>query len=60
MIKLVAIGYIGMKSVYINMSQEDAIKRYDLENPNLTVEKEDLAVDEYEVKDSFSAYDIWE
>ena len=58
--KLISIGFIGSKTVYIDISKEEAIKRYDEENPEYTVIKNDLSVEEIEVKDSFHVYDMWD
>ena len=57
--KIVVIGFLGSMRAYVNLSREDAIKRYDAENPDYTVEVNGVMVEELEVKDSFSVYDIW-
>jgi len=58
--KLISIGFIGDKTVYIDISKEEAIKRYDKENPEYTVVENSLSVEEIEIKDSFNVYDIWD
>ena len=57
--KLVAIGFTGDEKVYIGLSKDEAIKRYDTENPDYTVIANNLSVEEFEVDDSFCVYDIW-
>jgi len=59
--KLISIGFIGSKSVYVDISKEDAIKRFNIENPDFTVEENNISVDEIEVKNGrFAAYEIWD
>lgn len=57
--KLVAIGFLGDYTVYVDLSREEAIRRYDAEYPDYTVAKHGLHVKEVEVRDGrFQAYDI--
>jgi len=35
--KLVSIGYLGEQTVYIGLTREAAMKRYDKENPTYTI-----------------------
>jgi hypothetical protein len=58
--KLIVIGFLGYFRVYINMSKAKAIYNYNMENPEYTMEKNNLTVREFDVKDRFSVYDIWE
>ena len=58
--KLISIGFIGSKTVYIDISKEEAIKRYNKENLEYTVVENSLSVEEIEIKDSFNVYDIWD
>lgn len=58
--KLVAIGFLGQFTVYVNVTKEEAIARYNRENPDYTAEDAGT-VREIEVKDGkFYAYDIWD
>jgi uncharacterized protein YhbP (UPF0306 family) len=58
--KLVAIGFLGHFDVYVDMTKEDAIARYNRENPGYTVESGNLTVFELEVKNGkFTAYSLW-
>jgi len=57
--KLIAIGYLGEMVVFTNISRENAIERYNKENPTCTVEDENLSVKEIEVNEKFYVYDIW-
>lgn len=57
--KLVAIGYLGDQTVYVNISKQEAIDRYDRENPDFTVIKNNLRVKEIDVDEKFYVYDIW-
>lgn len=52
--KLVVIGYLGSKTVYLNVSREDAIQRF-RQNDGCDV----VYVEEFEFDDSFGAYDVW-
>lgn len=60
MVKLTAIGFIGEMKVYIDLEKSEAIKRYNAENPDYQVEKNNLTVIEFMVEDSFYVYDIWD
>jgi hypothetical protein len=58
--KLVSIGFLGEQKVYINVSKEEAISRYNAENPNYTVEGQSLMVREFQVTNGeFTVYDMW-
>ena len=59
--KLIIIGYVGMKKAYLNISKEDAIKRYtDQESFNMEYEGYLLdEVQEIEFDDEFEVYDAW-
>ncbi len=59
-VKLVAIGWLGCKTVYIDVTREEAIQKYDQENPDCTVLENQLPVTEMIVNDKFHAYDIYE
>lgn len=55
--KLITIGPIGIRVAYLNLSVEDAKKRYLLDNPEFIGDK--LYVDEFEFVDEFCVYDAW-
>lgn len=55
--KIIVIGYLGIKRCYLNITKEEALKRYIDENGH-DFEVEDI--EEFEFKDEFSVYDIWE
>ena len=57
--KLVSIGFIGGQTVYVDVTKEEAIQRYNEENPDYTILENSLIVREIEVKDKFFVYDIW-
>lgn len=59
--KLVAIGFLGEYVVYVDMTREDAMARYDRENPDYTIAENDLVVKEIDVRDGrFQVYEIEE
>lgn len=59
-LKFVTIGYLGHQTVYVNVTKEEAIARYNKENPDYTAEDAGT-VREIEVKDGkFEVYDIWD
>jgi hypothetical protein len=55
--KLVAIGYMGCKSVYLNIDKEEAIKRY-CASEDIIVEQFEEPIREFEFEDEFGAYDV--
>ena len=59
-IQLTVIGYLGQKTVYINVPKNVAIERYNADNPTWTYPGEYLSLKEFEVNDTFEVYDIWE
>jgi hypothetical protein len=61
--KIIAIGFTGGYSCYVNVTREEAIARHEAEElePGETVESERLTVQEVEVRDGkFYAYAIGE
>lgn len=58
MIKMIAIGFVGDYTVYVNIDKDEAIKRFNIENPDYTVELQNLDVQELEIEDVFYVYDI--
>jgi len=58
---LIAIGYHGQKTCYLNISREEAIERYLKANPFTTyvdLIKENM-VDEFEFGDEFDCYAVY-
>ena len=59
--RAVLIGCIGIKTVYINVSREDAINRYVAANPEFAHEiGEPGMIREFEFIDEFGVYEAWE
>lgn len=59
--KLIRIGFTGDMTCYLNITLEEAIKRYLKDNPFTTYEnliKENI-IDEFEFDDEFSAYSVY-
>lgn len=65
--KLISIGWLGIKRCYLNVSREEAIKRYVEEAENSILDdidehylvRNDL-IEEFDFDDEFSAYDVGE
>ena len=61
--KIIAIGYLGIRKCYLNLSEEEAISRY-CKSEELTREEFDedtgLNMQTIEFNDEFGAYDVWE
>lgn len=61
--KLHIIGYMGCKSCYLNISKEEAVKRYNIDNIDnrdsleIPIDLDDVKTIEFE--DEFEAYDVW-
>lgn len=56
--KIIAIGYLGDKTCYVNVDREEAIARYLSDND--LEDLEGIKVTELEVADTFHVYEIWE
>ncbi len=59
---LISIGYTGCKSCYLNISKEEAVKRY-CKQCNIEIQdfdEREYSIRIFEFEDEFSAYDIWE
>ena len=56
--KIILIGWLGIKTAYLNISREEAIARYKQKNPHDEPEKDDL-IDEFQFDDEFWVYDAW-
>jgi hypothetical protein len=61
--KLIVIGCVGSKYCYLNITKEEAIKRYkvsenDYDEDYLNEKINEL--EEFEFDDEFKAYDAWE
>ena len=52
---LILIGWTGSKSCYLNVTREEALRRYMEANP----EDEDPTIKELDFTDEFTAYDAW-
>jgi hypothetical protein len=59
--KLIIIGYIGLKRAYLNISKEEAVKRYISQTGYDEEYDKDLLDDirEIEFNDEFGVYDAW-
>ena len=57
--KLISIGYLGCMSVYLNVSREEAIRRY-RESDGMQDHEviEEGRICEFEIYDEFSAYAV--
>lgn len=60
--KLVVIGWLGCKKAYLNITRDDAIRRWAQANPgaNYGDDSGDVDISEFEFEDEFSVYDAWE
>lgn len=60
--KLISIGYLGIKYCYLNVDEDEAIRRYCFTNNISEVEfkEQEIRIDTIEFEDEFSAYEIWE
>lgn len=58
---LISIGYLGTKTCYLNISREEAIKRYLKDNPELTnsLDYYGIQIDEFEFGDEFECYAVY-
>jgi hypothetical protein len=62
--KLISIGWLGIKRCYLNVSREEAIRRFVRDecdgNPEITDETltKDRLIEEFEFDDEFYAYDV--
>lgn len=59
--KLVQIGYIGTYKCYLNVSIEEAKRRFSAEEDILIEDFEDngIHIDTFMFDDEFEAYDVW-
>ena len=53
--KLISIGYIGLKRCYLNISLEEAKRRYQEEEEEMPHD-----ISEFEFEDEFCAYAVYE
>lgn len=58
---IIEIGYLGMKRCYLNLTEEEAVKRYceSEDTPKEDVYADEL-IDTITFEDEFVAYSIWE
>ena len=54
------IGYLGEKSCYLDVSKDEACRRYKLDNPDECIEFFNKNIRMVEFDDEFVAYDAWE
>ncbi len=52
--KLIVIGWLGAKKCFLNVTKEEALRRYKEANPHET----HFCIEEHEFEDEFGAYDI--
>jgi hypothetical protein len=61
--KIIAIGYLGIRKCYLNLSEEEAIDRY-CKSEQISRKEFDedpgLNMQTITFKDEFECYDIWE
>jgi hypothetical protein len=61
--KIISIGWMGYKRCYLNITVDEAIKRY-CESENIEITEDytvdDLNIDIIEFDDEFGAYSVWE
>jgi len=53
------IGYRGVQRVYLNVSREEALKRYCASEECEPSEVKELLIGEFTFDDEFSAYSVW-
>ena len=53
--KLIVIGWMGVKTAYLNVPREEAINRY-MQSRNVTSED----IEEFDFEDEFGVYDAWD
>ena len=56
--KLIALGFLGVGTCYLNVSMEEAQRRYKEEHPEEEGDADVLAI--FEFDDEFHCYDVWE
>lgn len=61
--KLTLIGYLSDKHCYLNLPEEECIKRYcdykQISLEEFEIERKDLSITTFEFKDEFYAYDAY-
>lgn len=55
--KVIAIGFLGVQTCYLNVDKDEAIRRYCEENEIDDIDG--VTVREFEFDDQFEVYDIW-
>jgi hypothetical protein len=59
--KLICIGVTGIKSCYLNVTMEEAVKRFAAESGSSEEDVWDIEpIEVIDFNDRFGAYDIWE
>jgi hypothetical protein len=60
--KLISIGFTGIKKCYLNITEEEAIRLYCIDE-NLNIEQfneTEIPIDTFNFNIQFNAYDVWE
>jgi hypothetical protein len=60
--KLIIIGFTGIKTCYLNVVFDEAVKRY-IKSENITIEEFyefETPIDVFKFDDEFNAYEVWE
>jgi hypothetical protein len=60
--KLISIGFTGIKKCYLNITEEEAIKLYCIDE-NLSIKQfneNKIPIDTFNFNVQFNAYDVWE
>jgi len=60
--KLITIGYLGQKQCYLNLTEDEAIKRY-CQSEGMSIEEfneNNIKINIIEFQDEFGSYDVYE
>lgn len=57
--KITCIGYLGIKRCYLNVSREDAVKRYLEALGEECLDGGEKVITEFEFTDEFGTYDVY-
>jgi hypothetical protein len=59
--KLIVIGWMGVKTAYLNVPEEEALRRWLQSNSATREDIEDFDfVQEFDFEDEFGVYDAWD
>ncbi len=56
--KLIAIGHLGCMTCYLNVSEKEAIRRFNKENYDIDSDVLEDSIKSFEFDDQFEAYDV--